>query len=87
MENLSKCKIILVSWCSMCKRAKETVKHLLMHFTMARELWDMVFTLFGIQWVMPGRLIDLLDCWQCRFEHHQCIEIWKAITHYLMWCI
>jgi hypothetical protein len=27
---------------------------------MARDLWDMIFGLFGIQWMMPRRVVDLL---------------------------
>ena len=36
---------------------------------------------------MPKGVIDLLACGQGRFGLHQNIEIWKANTHCLMWCI
>jgi hypothetical protein len=49
--------IILVNWCCMCKVDGESVDHLLLHCPYARELWDMVFALFGVQWVMP--ILDL----------------------------
>ncbi len=39
---------------------------LFLHFAMTQDLWDMVFSLFGIQWVMSRRVIDLLACWQGR---------------------
>ena len=29
------------------------VDHLVLHCSSARELWSMVFSLFGIQWTMP----------------------------------
>jgi hypothetical protein len=29
----------------------------------ARDLWDMVFCLFGVDWVMPREMLDLLFCW------------------------
>ena len=51
------------------------VDHLLMHCTLAREMWDFVFALFGIYWVMPRRVFDLLACWQGGFGHHQCVAI------------
>ena len=47
----------------------------LLHFPIARELWGMVFTLFGILWVMPRMLNDLLACWLCQVEQHQSSEI------------
>ena len=49
MKNRRKCNIILVSWCYMCKRDEETIDHFLLHCPIARELWDMVFSLFEIQ--------------------------------------
>lgn len=69
---------MILSWlvgCCMCKRDEEMVDHLLMHCTLAREMWDFVFALFGIYWVMPRRVIDLLACWQGGFGHHQCVAI------------
>lgn len=42
----------------MCKRDEESVDHLLLHCPIAIELWETVFAFFGIQWVMPRRVID-----------------------------
>jgi hypothetical protein len=28
-----------------------------------RELWIMIFQMFGVEWVMPKRVVDLLVCW------------------------
>ena len=41
----------------------------------------MVLVLFGVQWVMPRRVIDLLGV------SHQNIVIWRAIPHCFMWCL
>ena len=45
------------------------------------------YSLFGICWVMPQRVVDLLDCWACNFRCHCNIVIWRFVPHYLMWCI
>ena len=37
------------------------------HRLIASELWSMVFRLFGVYWVMPKSVIDLLPAWQWRF--------------------
>jgi hypothetical protein len=71
----------------MCRVDEETIDHLFLHCKVANELWDTVLSLFGMHWVMPRRVVDLLDCWQGRLGWHQNIEIWKAIPHCLMWCI
>jgi hypothetical protein len=62
-ENLRKRHIILVSWCCLCKMDGEIVDHLLLHCPFSREVWDMIFALFGVHWVMPGKILDLLACW------------------------
>ena len=86
-ENLWKRHIILVSWRCLCKVDGETVDHLLLHCPFSCEVWDMIFALFGVQWVMPGKILDLLACWQGCFGRHKHNVIWKCIPHCLMWCL
>lgn len=44
----------------MCKQDRESVDYLLLHCYMARDLWSLVvFCLFGVQWVMHKRVIDV----------------------------
>ena len=47
----------------------------------------MVFCLFGICWVMPQRVVDLLDFWSCNYRWHCNIDIWSIVPHCLTWCI
>jgi hypothetical protein len=47
-DNLCRRGIIVVSWCYMCKTDGESVNHLLLHCPYAKELWDMIFGLFGL---------------------------------------
>ena len=44
----------------MCKGCGESINHLLIHCPIAYEMWSMIFFLFGICWVMPQRVVDLL---------------------------
>ena len=39
----------------------------------------MVWTLFGLLWVMPRSIIDLLSSWQGSFGGHQSIDLWRAV--------
>lgn len=41
--------------------------HLLLHSLVANELWNMVFDLFEVQWVMLQKVLDLLASWEGRF--------------------
>lgn len=62
---------MLVSWCCMCKVDGESVDHLLIHCPLVKELlWDTVLTLFGMHWVMPRKVRELLDCWHGGFGQH-----------------
>ena len=86
-DNLRRRGLVLVSWCCMCKAYGESVDHLILHCSFAKELWDMIFTLFRIHWVMPRRVVDMFACWQGSLGLHQNIVIWKAIPYCVMWCI
>ena len=71
----------------MCKCNSESVDHLFLHCPVASELWDMVFGLFGVSWVMPLSVIGLFACWQGRFGRHRNGDIWKVVPLCMMWCL
>ena len=71
----------------MCKCKSEIVDHLFLHCPVAPELWDMVFGLFGVCWVMPMFVVELFACWQGQFGRHRNGDIWMVVLHCLMWCI
>ena len=58
LENLWYKGVAVVDWCYMCKKSGELVNYLL-HCLIAYELWSMVWTLFGLLWVMPLSVTDL----------------------------
>ena len=69
-NNLWKRHIPVLEWCSMCKRCEELMDHLLLYCPIAYELWSMVFCLFGIHWVMPYKVSEVLASWQGKFGRH-----------------
>ena len=83
-DNLRKRHLAVLEWCFMCKRCGESVDHLLLHCPMAFEMWSMIFCLFGICWVMPQRVVDLLDCWSCNFRQH-CNIVFGGLCR-TAWC-
>ena len=70
IDNLRKRKVWILDWCYMCKCNGESVDHLLLHCLVAMDMWAMVFSLFGVSWVMPQFIVGLLACWQGRFGRH-----------------
>ena len=60
----------------MCKRSGKTTDHLLLHCPVTREMWNIVFSLFGINWVMPRGVVELLASWPSKFNRHRNEAIW-----------
>ena len=87
IDNFWKRKILILNWCCMCRRNGELVDHLLIHCPFAFDLWSMVFTLFGIHWVMPKTVVELVACRQGKFGRHRNSAIWMVVPYCLMWCI
>jgi hypothetical protein len=49
--------------CCMRKNSGVTISHLFLHCSVAREIWTFILSIFGIQWVMPKGVMELLSCW------------------------
>lgn len=64
----------------MCKNSGEMIAFFF-HCKAARNIWSLIFSLFGLSWAMPKTLVQLLSCWQGRF---QVIEATKLglLPHY-----
>uniref|UniRef100_A0A2N9GWZ4 Reverse transcriptase domain-containing protein n=1 Tax=Fagus sylvatica TaxID=28930 RepID=A0A2N9GWZ4_FAGSY len=59
IDNLHTRGLILQEWCCICKCNGESVDHLFLHCSVASDLWALVFSMFGIQWVMPQTVLEL----------------------------
>ena len=63
IDNLVKKNLPKVNWCCLCQCDEETVDYLLLHCKFVHTLSGEVFSLFGIQWVMPKTVVSLLSAW------------------------
>jgi hypothetical protein len=59
----------------------------LLHCEVAREFWTSIFCLFGVEWVMPRRVIELLGCWRGQLGSRFVLDAWRISPLCLMWCI
>ena len=84
LDNLRRRGIWVLDWCFVCKKAGESVNHLLIHCEYAQELWTMIFCMFGVSWVMPQTNYALLHCWRRKGPEY---VVWNAIPSYLMWLL
>ena len=68
----------LANRCPLCQKSEETVDHLLIHCTMTRVLWDLLFSLFGVSWVLPASVRDSLLGWEGSLLAKDRRKVWKA---------
>jgi len=73
--------------CCLCKKSAESIDHLLLHCEVARALWSYVFNLFGVEWVMPHSVLELLISWGAAIGSRHAKEVWQLAPLCLLWCI
>jgi hypothetical protein len=69
----------------MCKKNGESVDHLLIHCEVATRLWHDMFTLFGVEWVMPQKVLEVFAGWNHVGDLGK--AIWRMVPLCVMWCI
>jgi hypothetical protein len=78
-DNLRRRGIVVVEWCVMCKKHGESVDHLFLHCDVARVVWSYFYRLFGVEWVMPSSVLDLLSGCGTLLGRGFAIRIWKQV--------
>jgi hypothetical protein len=79
-------RIIVMDRCCLCKRNGKPVDHLLLHCNVASAIWSAFFSCFGLSWVMPRSVVDLLNCWWS-FGKLRSSAVWKMVPTCLFWCV
>ena len=64
--------------CYMCKEEEEASDHIPLHYPKTRISWQLIFGLFGIQWVMYSSVRGLLLSWGGFFVGRKREEAWKV---------
>jgi hypothetical protein len=64
IDNLRKGHIIVVNWCCMYKKSRESVDHLLLYCEIASALWNAIFNSVELAWVMPSQVVDFFAFWR-----------------------
>ena len=66
---------------------EETINHILINCSKVRVLWELVFTLFGVNWVLPLMVGDTLLSWLTSFVDKKRRKAWLEAPLYLFWTI
>ncbi|KAL6327673.1 hypothetical protein AAG906_022613 [Vitis piasezkii] len=67
LDQLKKRGRILANRCFLCYEEEESIDHIRIHCTRARVIWELLFALFGVTWVLPFSVRDTLIGW-CGFK-------------------
>ena len=71
----------------MCCVEEETINHIFVHCSKAKNLWDLVFSLFGVNWVLPFTVRDTLLSWYVSFKDKKYRKVWRAVPLCLFWMV
>ena len=78
---------ILANRCFLCCDDEETINHVLIHCPKARVLWNLMFSLFGVNWVLPLTIRDTLLGWSASFVDKKRGKTWQPVPLYLFWTV
>jgi hypothetical protein len=77
-DNLMRRGYSMAGWCCMCRMAGETGSHLMIHCSLAGELWNIALRSFGVSWVFPDNITNLLYGWYNCFGKHNSL-VWNLV--------
>jgi len=84
-DNLHSRHIVMVEWCCMFKKNRESIDHLLLHCDVAQVVWCSFYSLFGVEWVMPKSVLNLLSGWGSLLGRGHITRLWKQVPLCDMW--
>ena len=73
--------------CFLCCAEEESINHIIIHCSKARVLWELVFVLFGVMWVLPYSARDTLLGWHGSFVGKRHRKAWRATPLCLFWLV
>ena len=87
LDRLQKRGWHLPNRCFLCGCEEENVNHIFLHCIVVRVLWEIVFALFGAQWVFPETDKEVLFGWRGPFVGKKRKKIWNSIPLCIFWMV
>ena len=67
LDRLKRRGWFLTNRCFLCLEEEETIDHIFIHCVKTRVLWNLLFSLLGVLWILPSLLRDTLLEWHGSF--------------------
>ncbi|RVW82307.1 putative ribonuclease H protein [Vitis vinifera] len=77
----------LANRCYLCQKHEESIDHILLHCEKVRTLWVLLYSMFGVQWVLPATVKETLSGWNGSFVGKKRKGVWKASPLCLFWTV
>ncbi|RVW22247.1 LINE-1 reverse transcriptase-like [Vitis vinifera] len=87
LDKLQKRGWQLPNRCNLCGCEEENANHILLHCTVVKTIWEITLVIFGVQWVFPESVIEVLLSWRGSFVGKKRKKIWKSIPLCIFWTV
>ena len=68
----------MVNRCYLFGKEEETIDHILVHCGLISSIWNLLFCLFGVFWVLPFTSKEVLFRWHGSFVGWKRLKVWRA---------
>ena len=87
LDQLKKRGRSLANRCFLCGMEEESIDHILIQCSKARGLWELLFALFGVTWVLPSSVRDTLSGWSGFKLGKKRRKVWNAAPLCIFWAV
>ena len=77
----------LANRCYLCLLEGESIDHFLLHCELMRSLWNLLFSLFGMSWVLLYSIREVLLRWLGSCVGKKRKKVWLAVPLCLFWIV
>ena len=77
----------LANKCYLCHLEEESTDHILLHCELARSLWNLLFSLFEVLWVLPFLVREALLGWLGSCVGKKRKKVWLSAPLCLLWIV
>ena len=71
----------------LCNKEEKSDDHIFIHCDKTRVVWHLLFSLFGVSWMLPSLVRETLYSWHGSFMGRKTKTVWHITTLCLFWIV